>query len=66
MSKFKKCLSTITHWKDDKKHLELKTSLYVFAESQSSGTPLFYDFTVWQWNNSNIKIKEVGVHPEDK
>jgi len=64
MSKFKECKSKIIHYEKDKKIIELETSLYIFAESQSSGTADSYDYTVWEWNENKYVIQEVGVHPD--
>jgi len=64
MSKFKECKSVIAHYKDGKKYIELTTSLYVFSESQSTGSPSQYDTTTWKWNDKTIVIQEVGIHPD--
>jgi hypothetical protein len=64
MSKFEECKSVIAHYKDNKKYIELATSLYVFSEAQSTGSPNQYDTTTWQWGDKTILIQEVGIHPE--
>ena len=65
MSKFKECLSYISHWKNGKKIVQLETSLYIFAESQSTGSHTWYDHTIWSWQGKDIKIEEVGIHPNE-
>jgi hypothetical protein len=64
MSKFDECKSVIGHYKDNRKCIELVTSLYVFSEAQSTGSPTHYDATTWQWGDKTILIQEVGIHPE--
>ena len=63
MSKFEECKSKISHYQNNNKILELETSLYIFAEAQSSGTSASYNYTVWEWGKDRFVIKEVGVHP---
>lgn len=63
MSKFDQAKSLISHWKDGKKIVTLRTNLYVFGEAQSTGTGEYYDYTTWEWNQKTVKIKEVGIHP---
>jgi hypothetical protein len=64
MSKIKKLNSRIKHWQNDEAIISLDTNFYIFRESQGTGTELYYDFTTWEWEDQNIKILEVGVHPE--
>lgn len=65
MSKIKTLNSEIKHWQGNEAVLCIPTNFYIFRESQSTGTELYYDFTTWEWNSNTIKILEVGVHPED-
>lgn len=65
MSKFKECLSKISHYKNNEQLLELETSMYVFAEAQSTGSHTFYDHSIWEWKDKKIKIHEVGIHPDN-
>lgn len=64
MSKFKECLSKISHHKDGEKIVEIETNLYVFAEAQSTGSHTWYDYSVWTWRENQYKIEEVGIHPD--
>lgn len=64
MSKFKECKSTITHNSNDNITI-LDTNLYIFAEAQSTGSHTDHQFSVWRWNDTDILIKEVGIHPND-
>ena len=64
MSKIKELTSVIRHWQNDESVISLETNIYIFTEAQGTGTELYYDFTTWEWGSHNIKILEVGVHPE--
>ena len=64
MSKFKECLGKISHHKGDEKIIEIDSSLYIFAESQSTGSHTWYDYTIWTWGDKKYRIEEVGIHPD--
>ena len=63
MSKFEECKSIIEHYYNNEKYISLDTSLYIFSEAQSTGSPSYYDLTMWHWDNKTILIREIGIHP---